>query len=144
MLVLTYTPAIGIAYSSCKSVHSAQPYGEFANWDRSNQFGVGDDYSTIASLTHTVTFHADGLEMEMIDPKTGEARWFCQEAWTGGSRHGRGLHQSRMWREDGLHVATTMQDGMLRLKTEDGTGKPGFGPRITEHMGTRGKPDEKL
>ena len=67
----------------------------------------------------------------MTDPGTGEARWFCQEAWTGGSRHGRGLHQSRMWRdEDGLQIASTVQDGMVRLKKEDGEGKVGFAPEI--------------
>lgn len=82
--------------------------------------------------------------MDMIDPETGTARWFCQEAWAGGSRHGRGLHQSRMWREDGLHVASTIQDGMLRLRTEDGKGKPGFAPRMTEGLEKRGRRDEKL
>ena len=66
----------------------------------------------------------------MIDPKTGEARWFCQEAWTGGSRHGRGLHQSRLWREDGLQVASTIQDGMVRLQRKDGKDKAGFSPEI--------------
>ena len=64
----------------------------------------------------------------MIDPSTSKARWFCQEAWTGGSRHGRGVHESRMWREDGLHVASSIQDGMVRLKRDDGKGKAGFSP----------------
>ena len=65
----------------------------------------------------------------MIDPNTGQARWYCQEAWTNGSRHGRGMHQSRMWRdEDGLQIASTVQDGMVRLKREDGQGKAGFSP----------------
>lgn len=78
----------------------------------------------------------------MMDSENGEARWFCQEAWPGGSRHGRGLHQSRMWREDGLHVASTMQDGMLRLKTEDGKGKMGFSPLQLEQRAKGG--GEKL
>ena len=64
----------------------------------------------------------------MIDNATGKPRWFCQESWTGGSQHGRGLHQTRMWREDGQHVATSMQDGMVRLKRQDADGKPGFSP----------------
>lgn len=64
----------------------------------------------------------------MVDSK-GEAIWFCQEAWTGGARHGRGLHESRMWRdEDGLQIASTIQDGMVRLRREDGKGKAGFSP----------------
>jgi hypothetical protein len=34
-----------------------------------------------------------------------------------------------MWRDaDGLQIATTVQDGMVRLKREDGQGKPGFSP----------------
>lgn len=64
----------------------------------------------------------------MIDQATGKPRWFCQEAWTGGAQNGRGLHESRMWREDGLHVASTIQDGMVRLKRDDGVHKPGFSP----------------
>ncbi|KAK5170269.1 uncharacterized protein LTR77_004855 [Saxophila tyrrhenica] len=94
----------------------------------SNNLGIGNDYSQIASLSHTVIMHADGAELSMVDRKTGQPLWFVQEAWTGGSRHGRGLHQSRMWREDGLQVASTIQDGMMRLKSDDGKGKAGFSP----------------
>ncbi len=64
----------------------------------------------------------------MIDHTTSQAHWFCQEAWAGGSRHGRGLHESRLWREDGLHIASTVQDGMLRLKSEGAKDKAGFSP----------------
>ena len=103
---------------------------------------MGDDYSAIASLAHSVVFHADASEIAMTNPQTKEARWFCQEAWPGGSRHGRGLHQSRMWSDDGLHVASTMQDGMLRLKREDGKTKPGFSQ--LQPVKTASKRDEKL
>lgn len=97
---------------------------------RSNHIGIGNNYSQIASLSHTVIFHADGEELSMTDPSTGQARWFCQEAWTGGSRHGRGLHQSRMWRdEDGLQIASTIQDGLVRLRRTDGKLTPGFSPQ---------------
>ena len=84
----------------------------------------------MASLSHTVIFHGDSKELDMIDPSTGKARWFCQEAWAGGSRHGRGLHQSRIWRDDGLQIASTIQDGMVRLKRHDGSGKVGFSPEV--------------
>lgn len=94
----------------------------------SNHLGIGNDYSHIASLSHTVIFHADTPEIDMIDRRADKVRWFCQEAWTSGARHGRGLHESRMWREDGLHVASTIQDGMVRLKRDDGVEKPGFSP----------------
>lgn len=33
-----------------------------------------------------------------------------------------------MWREDGLHIASTIQDGMVRLKRDDGVEKAGFSP----------------
>jgi len=33
-----------------------------------------------------------------------------------------------MWSEDGLHLATTLQDGMVRLRREGEEGKPGFSP----------------
>jgi len=96
----------------------------------SNNLGIGNDYSQIASLSHTVIMHADGPELSMVDAGTGEPIWFVQEAWTGGSRHGRGLHQSRMWREDGLQIASTMQDGMMRLKVHDGEEKAGWSPEL--------------
>ncbi|KAK1044794.1 hypothetical protein LTR33_015268, partial [Friedmanniomyces endolithicus] len=50
----------------------------------SNHLGVGNDYSQMGSLSHTVIFHGTAEELDMIDRKTGGARWFCQEAWTGG------------------------------------------------------------
>lgn len=95
---------------------------------RSNALGVGDNYSQIASLSHTVIFHATPEELSMTSPSSGAPNWFCQEAWAANARHGRGLHQSRMWREDGLQIASTVQDGMVRLKGE-GEGKVGFDPR---------------
>lgn len=98
----------------------------------SNHLGVGNDYSQIASLSHTVIFHTDHCapeEFSMLDPSTGQARWFVQEAWTGGARHGRGLHETRIWKdEDGFQIASSIQDGMMRLKQDDGEGKAGFSP----------------
>jgi len=110
--------------------------------DRSNAFDVGNNYSTIASLSHTVTLHAAGAELSTTHPVTGEPLWFCQEARAGGSRHGRAFHVSRLWRWDvdvstgqseggmrgHLHVASTSQDGMLRLKGPGLEGKLGFQP----------------
>jgi len=64
----------------------------------------------------------------MVDRSTGKARWFCQEAWADGARQGRGTHHSRMWSDDELHLGTTIQDGMVRLRQEGQEGKPGFSP----------------
>ncbi|KAK5687017.1 hypothetical protein LTS10_001154 [Elasticomyces elasticus] len=110
----------------------------------SNHLGIGNDYSQMGSLSHTVILHGTAEELDMIDRRTGKARWFCQEAWTGGSRQGRGTHQSRMWADDGLHIATTLQDGMVRLAMEGQEGKPGFSPeamirQLESRMGGKGK-----
>lgn len=46
-------------------------------------------------------------------------KWFVQEAWVARAAGGRGLHMSRMWDyERGVHVATTVQDGLIRFKGE--------------------------
>lgn len=114
--------------------------------DRSNAFDVGNNYSTIASLSHTVTLHAAGAELSTTDPVTGDPLWFCQEARAGGSRHGRAFHISRLWRWDvdrngaHLHVASTSQDGMLRLKGPGLEGKLGFQPDMLAAL--EGKKDE--
>ncbi|KAK0337359.1 hypothetical protein LTR02_001989 [Friedmanniomyces endolithicus] len=111
----------------------------------SNHLGVGNDYSQMGSLSHTVIFHGTAEELDMIDRKTGGARWFCQEAWTGGARQGRGTHQSRMWADDGLHIATSLQDGMVRLRTEGQEGKPGFSPEaMIRQLESRTRVKEKL
>ena len=123
--------------SGCSVAAAADKYS-------SNHLEVGNDYSQIASLSHTVIFHATASEMDMVNLESGNARWFCQEAWAGGSRHGRGLHQSRMWRDDGLHVASTIQDGMMRLKREDGKGAPGFSPNMIEQLSGKQKDKSKL
>ena len=48
------------------------------------------------------------------------------------------MHQSRMWRDaDGVLVASSMQDGMVRLKREDGVGKVGFSPEGSKYFISR-------
>lgn len=80
-----------------------------------NALGIGDGFGRMASLSHTVILHVGAEGLLMVDQK-GEGRWFCQEAWTERSGGGRGLHVSRLWDEMGVHVGSTWQDGMLRLK----------------------------
>ncbi|KAK4555025.1 hypothetical protein LTR86_007791 [Recurvomyces mirabilis] len=100
----------------------------------SNHLGVGNAYSQMGSLSHKVIFHADASELNMLDSVTNQPRWFCQESWTGGARQGRGIHHSRLWRDNGLHLATTLQDGMMRLTVPGKEGKIGYSP---EAMGRR-------
>jgi len=49
------------------------------------------------------------------------APWFCHEISIDKIAHGRALMVSRLWREDGLHVASCFQDGMLRLPEASST-----------------------
>lgn len=87
-----------------------------------NALGIGDGFSSMASLSHTVVLHVGAEKLLMVDER-GEEKWFCQEAWTGRSGEGRGLHVSRLWDERGVHVGSTWQDGMLRLKRGSGAAK---------------------
>lgn len=78
-----------------------------------------DSFVQIASLSHTVVFHNLGEPLRMFDWKSsGEKRWFVQEASSSQSGENRGLHESRIWGPDGTLIATTMQDGMIRLNLE--------------------------
>lgn len=87
----------------------------------SHALGFGDQLAKIASLGHSVVFHTDGEGLVMEDEPEGEdARgWWVQEAWTGRSEGGRGMHESRIWSPEGVHVATTWQDGLVK-KAEGG------------------------
>ena len=82
----------------------------------------------MASLSHTVVFHfplgGEELRMEDEDEDGGSRkRWFVQEAWIPRSADNRGMHESRIWDEKGLLIASTWQDGMVRVK-KDASGIP--------------------
>lgn len=104
-----------------------------------NLLGVGDKFTRMASLSHTVIFHvgaeklfapnepADRPRNAAPTQRSGlgpsesarERKWFMQESWTTRATGGRGLHTSRLWDPDtGLHLATTIQDGLIRLKSD--------------------------
>jgi hypothetical protein len=101
-----------------------------------NHLDLPRDYTRMASLSHTVIFHV-GIEDLLLsdeppedDPrafptakesgrgeKGGERKWYVQESWVGRVAGGRAQHMSRIWDpERGLHVASTMQDGLVRFK----------------------------
>lgn len=99
-----------------------------------NHLELGRDYTRMASLSHTVIFHVGIEDLIMPDeppgddprafPTTKESRrggngkrkWFMQESWITRVGGGRGLHMSRLWDYDrGLHIASTMQDGLIRF-----------------------------
>jgi len=79
-----------------------------------NFTGVGDDYAQMGSLMHSVVFHV-GMEGLDFYTKDGKPRWYTQESWMTRARQGRGMHNSRLWNGEGLHVATTWQDGLVRI-----------------------------
>ena len=78
-------------------------------------------FTQMASLSHTVVFHTNGEALRMIDWKSREGgratrkKWFVQEAGTSRSGDNRGLHESRIWGPEGTLVASTLQDGMIRV-----------------------------
>jgi acyl-CoA thioesterase len=77
----------------------------------------------IASLSHTVIFHVEALGLRMVKEDGGKP-WFVVETAIDKIAHGRALGSHRLWREDGLHVASCFQDGLLRM--------PAHGQRIGE------------
>lgn len=92
--------------------------------------GYSERYVAMGTLSHTVVFHHPASHLKMTKD-SGESKWFVQEAWTSHSGEGRGCHESRLWEyEGGRILATTMQDGMIRI------------PRDKEEE--RWKPDSKL
>lgn len=74
-----------------------------------------EQHSTnLSSLSHSVVFHTTAEALSLFD-EDGKRRWFCQEVWTDRAEDGRGVHHSRIWGSDGRHIATTIQDGLMRL-----------------------------
>ena len=84
----------------------------------------------MASLSHTVIFHNSGPALalgrsETEDKQQQQEKWFVQEVWTDRVVDGRTVHKSRIYSEDGVHVASTMQDGLLRLAPDESvSGEP--------------------
>ena len=74
----------------------------------------------MGSLGHTVIFHGDDRHLRTVDDN-GKQKWFIQEAWTGSSGADRVCHESRLWDyENGRVIATTLQDGMMRIPLQSG------------------------
>ena len=75
----------------------------------SKALGFGDEVGTMGSISHSVIFHVSSKELVLK-----EGQWWCQEAWAPRSGGGRGLHESRLWDCNGVHIASTWQDGLVR------------------------------
>lgn len=72
-------------------------------------------HAQMASLSHTVVFHTPVPALMMTDPDTESKLWFCKEDWTTRAAGGRGIHNSRLIGPGGVHIASTWQEGMVRL-----------------------------
>ncbi|KAI1611180.1 acyl-CoA thioesterase [Exophiala viscosa] len=73
---------------------------------------------SLASLSHTVIFHGFAEDLCMIG-ENGKSKWFVQESWTSHGGENRGTHHSLLWDcEKGKVIATTIQDGMIRVPKE--------------------------
>jgi hypothetical protein len=87
------------------------------------QMNVGDLYTGMGSLVHTTVFHGATEDMlfglsnsinSPMDDSSGNGKWFCKEDYTTRSNSGRAMFHSRVWSSNGTHIATLMQDGMIR------------------------------
>jgi len=63
-------------------------------------------------------FHSQAPGFELGGQGKDE-KWYVQEVSTDRLGDGRGVHRSRIWSEEGVHVASSMQDGLIRLKFKD-------------------------
>jgi acyl-CoA thioesterase len=111
-----------------------------------NHLDRPQDYTRMASLSHSVIFHVGIKDLMMpaeprvdhpnadstlwedgslplcnLDGYSGGDRdsrkWFVQEAHLTRATGGRALHTSRMWDyQTGVHIATTFQDGLIRFR----------------------------
>ncbi|GIJ83827.1 hypothetical protein Asppvi_002657 [Aspergillus pseudoviridinutans] len=83
-------------------------------------------WSAMASLTLTVVFHHHGEALRMIDWDAGQEedgkglprKWFIQEGWTPTSGENRAIHESYLWSPQGVLLATSYQDSLLRLNKQ--------------------------
>lgn len=83
-----------------------------------NALNVSDRITKIGSLSHSVVFHVNSTDMALADDRAGledEGKWWVHENWTPRTGHGRAMHESRTWRSDGLHIASSWQEGLLRV-----------------------------
>jgi len=80
--------------------------------------GLELNFSQMASLSQTVVFHTQSSGFA-LGRGEGDGVWYVQEVLTDRMGDGRATHRSRIWSEGGGHVASTMQDGLIRLRFED-------------------------
>lgn len=83
-----------------------------------NQLGVGKGITQVGSLAHTVIFHAPFEALQFRSPgdrDESQGNWFAKEDSTDRASVGRVVYHSRVQDPTGRHIATILQDGLLRL-----------------------------
>ncbi len=131
---LSYYRAFGPIPLSSPNLHAcAHLYASDRNslFLINNALDFGQQLTKMGSLSHSVVFHVDSKDL-IVD----EERWFCQEAWTPRSGGGRGMHESKIWNEEGLHIATSWQEGLVKGQGEEAKEKA---LERTRERSTRGK-----
>ncbi|KAL1625923.1 hypothetical protein SLS56_007162 [Neofusicoccum ribis] len=99
---------------ACAHLYASDRNGLFVI---TNHLGAGDDYSAMATLSHSVVFHVGAKELEMAEQDDrGARKWYCQESRVSRASGGRGMLESRIWSEGGVHIATTWQDGLVKME----------------------------
>jgi acyl-CoA thioesterase len=84
-------------------------------WSILRQYELLDVLDVASSLSHTVIFHAGADKLGFRDSE-GKRKWFYQETWSKRLSDARSLHEGRIYDGNGYHVASTMQDGAIKLK----------------------------
>lgn len=84
-------------------------------WSILRQYELLDVLEVASSLSHTVQFHVGGDKLRFHD-KNGKRRWYYLETHCKRVGDGRGLHEGQIYDREGNHVASTMQDGAMKLK----------------------------
>jgi acyl-CoA thioesterase len=84
-------------------------------WSVVRQFELLDILRVASSLSHTVTFHGGPDVLRFYDKKTGKPRWFFLETSADRVSDGRVMHHGHIYDQDGVLVATTIQDGAIKL-----------------------------
>lgn len=119
--------------------------------------------SALGTLSHGVAIHVDSKALLFPSPSSypspsppedtqdenkkeaaqEEARWFCQENWTPRSGGGRGIIESKIWANDGMHIASSWQDGMMRRATKRSPWVDGYRKKSINAFIEMGKEQEK-
>lgn len=86
--------------------------------------GFDKTRGAMSSLSFMIIFHTtpSGYAFQESAARPGQdgaEQWYIQEVSGDRLADGRGNHRSRIFDRNGQHVATTLQDGLIRIKFRD-------------------------